>query len=402
MKQELDIHNYAKKLERTYRLVKKSNISEKNKELIFDFADFCKVNNVGKPRIERYMGILKQWALILNLDFDKATKKDIMKGIAYLQDCEKFTMWTKSTYKIMLKRFFKWINNDESYPKSVNWINTGVKKTEIKSPSPDELITEEEIKQVINSAEHPRDKALISLLYESGCRIGEIGSLQIKNISFDKYGVVIRVMGKTGSRTIRTIFSTPHLSTWMNCHPMKDDKEAPLWISLTRKKEGRFISYDGFRKILKVNFERAGVKKKFNPHFFRHSRASVLANHLTEFQMNQYFGWVQGSDMPSTYVHLNGSQIENSILEMNGMKKIERKQSVSLKPTVCVKCDFINDPDSHFCSKCGGILDTKTACKLNEVAEKRINSDELMSLILKDKNISSMIVQKINEMGLNC
>jgi integrase len=31
------------------------------------------------------------------------------------------------------------------------------------------------------AAENPRDKALISVLYESGCRIGEILSLKIRN-----------------------------------------------------------------------------------------------------------------------------------------------------------------------------------------------------------------------------
>ncbi|MEA3378864.1 MAG: hypothetical protein U9Q69_04460 [Nanoarchaeota archaeon] len=52
--------------------------------------------------------------------------------------------------------------------------------------------------------------------------------------------------------------------------------------------------------MIRKLFKEAGVDKKHNPHTFRHSRASYLANYLTEFQMNQYFGWVQGSDMPST------------------------------------------------------------------------------------------------------
>ena len=44
-----------------------------------------------------------------------------------------------------------------------------------------------------------------------------------------------------------------------------------------------------------------------------------MANHLTEFQMNQYFGWIQGSDMPSTYVHMSGKNVDEALLRMNGV-----------------------------------------------------------------------------------
>lgn len=43
------------------------------------------------------------------------------------------------------------------------------------------------------AAENPRDKALISVLYESGCRIGEILSLKIRNVEFDNNGSVVIV-----------------------------------------------------------------------------------------------------------------------------------------------------------------------------------------------------------------
>jgi len=34
--------------------------------------------------------------------------------------------------------------------------------------------------------------------------------------------------------------------------------------------------------------------------------------------MCEYFGWIQGSDMPSTYVHLSGRDIDNAILRIHG------------------------------------------------------------------------------------
>jgi len=46
-----------------------------------------------------------------------------------------------------------------------------------------------------------------------------------------------------------------------------------------------------------------------------------MANYLTEAQMNAYFGWVQGSDMPSIYVHLSGRDIDDAILKANGVRE---------------------------------------------------------------------------------
>jgi site-specific recombinase XerD len=54
-------------------------------------------------------------------------------------------------------------------------------------------------------------------------------------------------------------------------------------------------------KILKAAAEKAGLKKKAHPHKLRHSRATFLASKLTEAQMNQVFGWRQGSKMPNIY-----------------------------------------------------------------------------------------------------
>lgn len=44
-----------------------------------------------------------------------------------------------------------------------------------------------------------------------------------------------------------------------------------------------------------------------------------MANYLTEAQMNDYFGWVQGSGMPSVYVHLSGRDVDDAILKANGI-----------------------------------------------------------------------------------
>jgi integrase/recombinase XerD len=50
-----------------------------------------------------------------------------------------------------------------------------------------------------------------------------------------------------------------------------------------------------------------------------------MANHLTEAQMNAYFGWIEGSGMPSIYVHYRGD-IDDAILRADGIVQKETER----------------------------------------------------------------------------
>jgi len=402
MKEGIDIYNYNDWLAKEIKSLGKSNIGQRNKELILDFQRYGALQNLSLARQIRYISILKIVSKHLEKDFDKTDKKDIERVVGIIQGLP-LTPWTKCTYKVMIKRFYKWLKgNDEEYPPEVKWIKTTLKRSDEKLPSEGDLITEKEIRHLIETAKHPRDKAFVSMLYESGCRVGELASLQIGNVIFDQYGIILSVQGKTGSRKIRLISSTPHLMAWLQCHPKKNEKKSPLWVEL---KGDDALSYDSIRIFLRRLFKRAGIDKRCNPHFLRHSRATYMANHLTEFQMNQYFGWTQGSRMPAVYVHLSGRETDQAIFEMNGIKTEKEIKESELKPKKCFKCDTINSAESKYCLKCAGILDMKTAIELEERRkeenETRKSSDGVMDFLMKDPEFKEMFSRKIIEFKQN-
>jgi len=115
--------------------------------------------------------------------------------------------------------------------------------------------------------------------------------------------------------------------------------------------------------------EEAGIENPSNPHHYRHSRASYLAKHLTEAQSCEWFGWVQGSDVPANYVHLSGRDIDNAYDGMHGLYEPEDDEE---EPQVqeCPRYDEMNEPGASFCMRCGYALDQKTAGELEaEVGE---------------------------------
>ncbi|MBU0459440.1 MAG: tyrosine-type recombinase/integrase [Nanoarchaeota archaeon] len=395
----MGIHNYERKYIMAKKNLEKSSISKRNKELILKFVDDLILENLSKPRLIKYFTCLKIIAQALGKDLDKATIADLKKFVSYVQQRNDYSAWTKHSYKVIVRRFYKWFKKTKGkkYPPIVDWIKIGMSRSEKNLPTDGDLINEKDVEKIINAAHHPRDKAFVSVLWESGARIGEIGNLKMRNVVFDKFGIVIAVKGKTGSRKIRLISSTPYFSTWINNHPFKDNQQAALWINRGTTNFQQPMKYRNMRKILINLFAQAGIKKKCNPHLFRHSRATFMAHHLTEFQMNQYFGWIQGSDMPATYVHMSGKEVDKAILKMNGFAHGEEKEESKLLPKRCPRCETINAHDSKHCNKCGGILDLKFAM---EQEEERKSSNDIMATLLRDKEIQAILMEKLKQIGL--
>jgi len=395
------IHNFQRQYDWYVKRLGEIGMSKHNMEIVLRFKDMCFLNGLSKVRVVKYLRFFVFLSSVFEKDFEKAVKEDI-EGIVATINTKDYSPVTKHDYKVLLKRFYKWLKgNDEEYPPEVKWIKSNLKRNEKKLPGEGELITPEDVAKLIETSEYPRDKAFVSLLYESGCRIGEVGSLRIGNISFDKYGTVITVSGKTGSRKIRVVSSTPHLRTWLNSHPFKNDKDKPLWINFGARGHNQATDYSAFKMILTRLFKKAGINKRHNPHLFRHSRATYMANHLTEFQMNQYFGWIQGSEMPATYVHLSGKEVDKAILEMNGLqKRKEDKDKPQIK--ICPRCEAINDANDTYCSKCSFILDEKEAIKLQTQQKEQENmtdlSKEILAKLLQRPEIMKIITEEVGKM----
>ncbi len=322
---EYDIYNSEKRLESALQsLQTTNNIPPTNKQTITKFINSMKAQGIKPIRLKKEVYTLRDIAQILGQTFSSATKEDIERVLCEIES-NGYSAWTKADYRIILKRFYKWLlGEDEFYPRIVSWIRNKEPKNSI---LPEELLSEEEILKLVDSAKFARDKAFIFTLYESGARIGELLTIRIKHISFSEPVSGLMVSGKTGQRRIPVIKCVPFLKKWLSEHPLKHNPDSLVWLKLPNRKGNfrkqgnrsvyRELCYSSVRKMLKKTFKRANINKKSNPHLFRHSRATHLANHLTESQLKHFFGWTQSSNMASRYVHLSGRDIDDAIREIS-------------------------------------------------------------------------------------
>ena len=134
----------------------------------------------------------------------------------------KYSKYTVYHIESVLRRFLIYINPDFG-----TLITPKMPKNQ---KLPKKMLDLQDIEKLINSCLTTRDRALISFMYESGARKGELLSIKLDNVVFDDMGAVVTIPdGKTGARRIRIVFSASYLRQWIDTHPLKVDKEAFLF-----------------------------------------------------------------------------------------------------------------------------------------------------------------------------
>lgn len=359
-----DIHNVAHRLELALAKVV-NDTRQPNRDYILQFKDVLASESISTIRIAKYVQTLKKFDSWLGRDFKTMTKADVQALVGKIETSN-YEAWTKHDNKVVIKRFWRWLSGvEDGYPPEVRWIRTTLKNCQKKLP--EEILTQVEVRRLIDAAKHPQTKALISLFYESGCRPCEGLVLKPKHFEFDRYGAqVMFPAGKTGMRRVRLIHSIPHISLWLDQHPT-GDRDDPLWMSRTTMDRP---DYDTINYTLKEVVRRASLPKSVYLTLFRHTRATHLAPYLTEAQMCDYFGWVYGSRMPAFYIHMAGKATDDRILEIHGLKKVEFAEEKSpLQPIKCPRCLNMNPPEFKFCGRCSMVLDVQEAMKLQSLDE---------------------------------
>jgi len=381
------LYNYDKQLEYEKQRLKKAKIPEKNKELILKFERYLLAQGVGKARILRYMISLRKVSEIHPKQFDEWTPEDMVDVVAKLEEIYS-SAETKNEYRKGLRKFFKWLKGE-------NWEGLAYVRGERKDNRLPQVLTEEEIMKMVEVAKHPRDKALIAVGYEGGFRIGELANIRIKDVEFRVVNghlkAKVRVYGKTGERKIPLVMSAPLLKAWIEAHPLSSDPEAFVFCSISNRKLGEPLEYKALSKIIKSLAKKAGIKKRVHPHILRHSRATVLAKYLPEAVLCEYFGWVQGSDVPAVYVHLSGRDLDEAIDRLYEISEEEKPKLA--KPKKCPRCGNVNDPVAVYCSKCGLILDERKRIELEMMQEEM--SRELAYRLLQNPGIIREIKELI-------
>jgi site-specific recombinase XerD len=375
--------------EREKKIIDKWNGSLRNKEILKKYHNFLFAKGTGTQRVSKVSWQVRMIVDYLQKDLDTLTYIDIENFVGYINQHKLYADATKSDYRRLVKSFFKWYQEEdirlnseskqvrEEALKLYKYIETNVKRaSKIKHIDYSNIITDEDCRRLIETTHLIMEKAIISVLHETGCRISEFLGIRLKDIEVKGNYAMIKVDGKTGERRIPIIQSLPFLLRYLDEHLDKNNQNSLLWISKHSRYYKRPLHYIGIRRILEKTYNATGLKKKCNPHWFRHSRATILGVEYTEQVMCKIFGWASGSKQVQTYVHLGAKQVEDAFKISNGL---EEKKHIDLKIVVCV-CGTSNQPQAKYCWKCGKALNIATF--IEDQDKVKTETDKTIQLLM--------------------
>ncbi|HLF53800.1 MAG TPA: site-specific tyrosine recombinase/integron integrase [Candidatus Nanoarchaeia archaeon] len=174
----------------------------------------------------------------------------------------------------------------------------------VKMPKKDsrlpEVLTKEEVKSLIESADNQKSRLIISTLYSTGLRVSELVNLKVEDVNFsEKTGWVRRGKGAKDRLFVLSENVAKEITEYINGKEQKYifSKEEPL---TTRN----------IQKIIKGTKTRAGISKKVTPHTLRHSFATHLLEQGTDIRLIQTMLGHSSLSTTQVYTHVSSEQIK--------------------------------------------------------------------------------------------
>lgn len=176
--------------------------------------------------------------------------------------------------------------------------------SEIKMPKKERLLpavlTPDEVRLLIESADTEKSRLMISLLYSAGLRVSELVNLRVDALNFhDNTGWVRRGKGAKDRLFVISATLSQNLRTYLEGRSYQYifSKEKPL---TTRN----------IQKIIKLASKRAGIQKKVTPHTLRHSFATHLLEQGTDIRVIQVMLGHSSLSTTQVYTHISSDQLK--------------------------------------------------------------------------------------------
>jgi site-specific recombinase XerD len=361
-------------------------------------AQYQAERHISNLRVVKSIFELVNWRRFIKSPYREVTISQIHAALNALKTANTlrgtpFKENTKHDYVKGLRWFLQWmISEGHSSLSKVKIDKIKVPPVDTCTTTLDSILQEDEILAMVTQARTFRDKALLFVLYESGCRIGELARIKWKDVVFNDDSTVGLTLADTKTRKIRRALlgaSVEYLAGWRNNYPGTPDNNNFVFISTN----GEPMEYRAMSQIIGRAAKRAGVEKRVTPHLFRKSRiTSLIKQNYQESVIKQVMWGNLGTNMFKNYVVLSEQDIDAEFRENMGIRKKEIKEEKKMVPRQCKSCFAMNGPQSNFCHVCGKPLTDEVH------QEVFLSSDQVRKLLLEDPKAQAVFLELMNKM----
>ena len=196
-----------------------------------------------------------------------------------------------------MKSLFRWSHEEGHIRKNPA---AKIKEPKVGKRIP-KFLTEREIEHLREACFKPMEKALFEFMFSTGCRIGEIVSLEKNSINWSNRSTI--VCGKGDKE--REVYFNIRCEIWLKRYlDNREDNDSAIFVT---ERHPHRMSIAQMRYIIKRISNRAGINKVIHPHQLRHSYATHLLNNGAPLDVIQSLLGHEKSETTKIYAQLSGS-----------------------------------------------------------------------------------------------
>jgi integrase/recombinase XerD len=163
------------------------------------------------------------------------------------------------------------------------------------------VLSTDEVKVLLQNTNNIKHKAMLTLIYSAGLRIGEALRLKVTDIDSERMQIFIfDAKGKKDRYAILSEKALHALRKYLKEYPVQ------YWL-FEGQSEGQPYSARSLEEVLKKSAGKAGIKKKITIHTLRHSFATHLLEQGIDLRYIQELLGHSNSKTTEIYTHITNS-----------------------------------------------------------------------------------------------
>ncbi|GAB5408543.1 MAG: site-specific integrase [Balneolaceae bacterium] len=167
-----------------------------------------------------------------------------------------------------------------------------------------EVLSVEEVQRFLNTFSNIKHKAIFTLCYSAGLRLGEILNIKLSDIDSDR--MQIRIQQAKGKKDRYTLLA-PNVLELLR----KYVKEFLPKVYLFEGRKGGKYSAASIQQLMRRHRKKANIKKKATPHTLRHSFATHLLDNGTDIRFIQELLGHKHISTTQIYTHVSSKSLKD-------------------------------------------------------------------------------------------
>lgn len=308
-----------------------NELSDHHKKILHDYLNKIRLKNYSPHTLKTY-----QNCLTVFLMYCEHTQKEVSK--VNKAEIEVFMLRWKKKKNPSASYQNQMINAIKFYYEQVEEKNREV-YTIIRAKKPKQLpkiISEEQVLQILRTANNLKHKCIISLLYSSGLRISEVLNLKHSDINFSNNTIYLNgAKGKKDRVVMLGIATKKILLRYLQLHFKEIEEKGFVFEG----QNGGPYSARSVNKFIKRYAKSSGINNQLiSAHTFRHSFATHLLDNGTDIRLIQVLLGHKSSKTTERYTHVSSrtlQKVQSPIdLIINKLNKNKTKDIMNISEPV--------------------------------------------------------------------